>query len=123
MTMESETRSIIKAALPGVPVEWGMRLTNAKYPLVTLSLISDPKTYTLSGRVNLNEAVIQADIWSASYQQAVELKNTFITDIATKQNGLVVQYIFIESSRQGIEPDEATPLYRYMMTIRVKYRQ
>lgn len=69
--MERELIALLRTAT-SARVEWGWVSVgqNNKYPLITVKLISKPRTYNHGGSDGLSRARVQVDIWANTNDEA-----------------------------------------------------
>ncbi len=77
--MKADLTSLILGLSDMLPlggrVHWGLQPQNASaLPYANLALLSGPQSYSLDGDTGRREDLVQADIWSASADQAEALR-------------------------------------------------
>jgi hypothetical protein len=101
------------AALVGRRITWAKRKQGAPLPAIVLHVIAAPTKYTLKGRVQLRDWLVQADCMAGGFLAAVELARAAQAAIATPPffteplNG-----VFVVDERTGLltadAPDPAS---------------
>jgi hypothetical protein len=71
------------AALVGRRITWEKRKQGAPLPAIVLHVIAAPTKYTLKGRVQLRDWLVQADCIAGGFLAAVELARAAQAAIAT----------------------------------------
>lgn len=68
--MEEQIRTMLLAALPGTPIDWGARPQGSGYPGVVLTIASDQGGHTYDGPDGLSVSRVQVDVYALSYGEA-----------------------------------------------------
>lgn len=86
MSMETALRSRLLAsealaAIVGTKVDWMVRPQRDALPGVTLQIVTDERTQNFSGFDGMQPGYVQIDPWSATYAEAVAMKEAIIAAV------------------------------------------
>ena len=68
--MEEQIRAMLRAAIPGVPIDWGSRPQGSPYPGVVLQIAGDNSGHTYDGPDGMSVSRVQVDVYALEYGQA-----------------------------------------------------
>lgn len=123
-TLEEDLRDVLLTqggsppplvSLVGSRVHWNDQPQAGDLPCIVLWKVSDLPDYAMEGDTGLASARVQCDCKALSYSAAKALERAVkgvVTGFAGTVGGTVFQGIFIEGSRDGIEPAGGTSAER-----------
>lgn len=118
--MEEALRLLLVAALPGVPVAWG--LGSDALPRVVMFVVSGADDYTQDGPTGLAWRRVQADCYGATYGAAKTLSRNVIAALSGHRGG-IFNGIFLDAVRDGEPTDEPDSVQaRVSLDFMVHYR-
>lgn len=100
--MEQEIRSLIRALVPGLPVNYGVNPEGSGYPSCVLNVISSPGRHTMDGRSGLTRSRVQADIYALKYGDMAETRDAIRSALDCYQGDDVIR-AFYDDATQTIE--------------------
>lgn len=123
MPFQEEIRGLIRAAVPGVPVDWGWNLQGTTGTRVTLAHVSGSDGATHDGPTGLITRRVQVDVWSPSYGAARNTADDIRHALHATRSGNIAG-VFLTGTREG-PPD--TPagdvLARFSLDLTVHYKE
>jgi hypothetical protein len=101
--METQLRALLRAALPGVPVDWGWSAQAAVAPRVVLQIVSGVDDYTQGGPSGLAQTRVQMDVYGATF--AAVLGSAALIDAALSglRAGLILGAF--KAGRRSLPPE------------------
>lgn len=87
--MDIFLRATLKAALPTVPVDWGMTAQGITPPRIVLTRISGGPDYTMSGASGLSRARVQVDCYDLTAGGAKALAGSVRTALSGLRSGVI----------------------------------
>ena len=119
--MEEALRALLIAALPGVPVAWG--LGSDALPRVVLFVISGGDDMTQDGPSGLCWRRVQVDCYGATYG-AARLLSREVRAILSGYRGGIFNGIFLDADRDGEMTDgPASVQARVSLDFMVHYKE
>jgi hypothetical protein len=88
--MQEQLRATLKAALPGVPVDWVWSDQGAAVPRVVLQIISEQVSYTHAGPSGYVANRVQIDIYAPTYRDAKTVADTVNDTLSGLRAGLIL---------------------------------
>ncbi|NBE05931.1 DUF3168 domain-containing protein [Paragemmobacter ruber] len=122
--MEEVLRALLRAALPGVAVDWGENDARAAVPRVRLMRVSGGAEYANDGPVGLHRARVQVDCIGATYGAAKGLARQVKAAVGGYRGGMLAG-VFVDSERDLSGGTAATgkTLAGVAVDLRVHYKE
>lgn len=94
------------AAKVGDRVKWSRRLTGL--PAITMQIVSDPRPQHYKGFQPTRPTGVQIDVWSASEEEAEEIRELLIIHLTPDAAiaGVRFQRATVNNVRSGAEPEQ-----------------
>lgn len=105
--MDTVLRAHLKAALPAVPVDWGLSAQGVTPPRVVLYRISGGPDYVMSGPSGLARARVQIDCYETTIGAAKLLARSVRIALSGLRSG-VISGAFLDQERD-LPPDADGP--------------
>ena len=119
--MEEAFRALLIAALPGVPVAWGLGATDI--PRIVLFVVSGGDGYTQDGPSGLCWRRVQVDCYGATYG-AARLLSRDVRAALSGYRGGIFNGIFLDADRDGETDDKADSVQaRVSLDFMVHYKE
>lgn len=128
MDMEGALRARLLAAAPvtalvGQRVYWEDRPQTAALPAITLHVISDERDQHLGGFQTVKDALLQVDVWAASFASKKAIKEAVIAALAPAQTGSGIRFQAATNitARPANERTETQYIFRDIIELRIHY--
>ena len=123
MPFQEDLRAAIKAAVPGLPVDWGWNLQGVTTTRVTLVHVSGRDGIAHDGPTGLVERRVQVDVWSPSYAAARDAADDIRAALHGARSGAIAG-VFLTGSRDGPpETPAGSLLARFTLDLTVHYKE
>lgn len=117
--MEHELRILLRTTTGIANIQWGALPDASKLPAITLTIVSAPMSYNMSGADDLQRTTVQADIWTGDYLSGTVIRDA-IKAISPITRTSALKNVFVDQVRAGTETsDTAKTLYRQSIDLRV----
>lgn len=121
MGFETDLRAVLRAAVPGVPCDWGWNLQGVEPTRVVLTLISGSDPLAHDGPVGLVQRRVQVDVFARLPGDAMATGHT-IRRAASGYRGGAIAKIEVVALRDGPpETPAGTTLARRSLDLMVHY--
>ncbi len=101
--MDTFLRTHLKAALPSVPVDWGLTDQGVTPPRVVLYRVSGAPDYTMAGPSGLSRTRVQIDCYETTVGAAKQLARSVRIALSGLRSG-VISGAFLDQERD-LPPD------------------
>lgn len=128
--METDFRSVLTgdatiAGLVGTRIRWNRLEQDETFPAIALFLIDSAPGYHLQGSDHLHTSRVQVDIYAATHQAALAIRNAVdarLSAFAGTQGGTRFHGVFKAQERQTFErPDNLPGLHRISIDFDVRH--
>ena len=121
--MEEFLRATMKAAIPGVAIDWGMNAQSAALPRIALYRISGGVDYSFSGGVPARRARVQIDCYAATVGAAKTLSRQAREAVSGLRTGIILGSFIIDERDFNPDPDGAGSVARVSLDIDLHYQE
>ena len=123
MAFQEDIRAAIRAALPGVPCDWGWNLQGVKSLRVTLSHVSGSDLLAHDGPAGLIERRVQVDVWAPTYAAARNAADTIRHAMHGLRAGQIAGVRLVGTREGPPDPQAGDVLARFTLDLMVHYQE
>lgn len=121
--MEELLRTLLRAALPGVAVDWGMNAQSASLPRVVLYRISGGQEYSYSGPLTIRQARVQLDCYAATTGAAKLLARQLTDAVGGLRSGIIYGAFVLSERDYSPDTDGPSPVARVSVDISINFQE
>lgn len=104
MDMHETLRAAIKAAVPGIPCDWGWNLQGSVEPRIVLTVVSGGHPVAHDGATGLRQFRVQVDVFAPRYKQARDTGAAIEAALVGYRAGSL-RGVFLAAIRDGSAPE------------------
>lgn len=117
--MEELLRTLLKAAVPGTAIDWGMNDQSASLPRVVLYRISGDGTYSASGPVAYRQSRVQLDCYAGTVGGAKILARQVRAAVSGLKSGIILGAFVLSERDLTPDTDGPSPVARVSIDINI----